>query len=86
MSRPITKAELIELLHHIRQEHSPVKRLGGKTIKYVDPHIDMRDGAVFSVTFRGYGWEETLHTQNECRDLPETLFERCMAWLDEGSA
>ena len=83
MSRPMNKDELYELLSHIEKEHSPFARSEGKCVKYVDPHIDMRDGTIFSIVFRGFGWGKTLHTQNEFRDLLDSLFERCMKFLDE---
>lgn len=84
MSKPMSRDEFLDLMTHIRQEHSPAQ-IGkfGRCVKYVDPHIDMRDGAVFAIGFRGFGWDKVLHTQNECRDLPESLFERCMKFLDE---
>jgi hypothetical protein len=81
----MTFDEFRALLDHIMDEHHPYDFLKGKrkVVKYVDPHVDMRDGKVFAVTFRGWGWEQLFHTQNECRDLPESLFDRCMAFLDE---
>lgn len=88
MSRPMNRDEFIALMQHIRDDHSPLQLAcsdGRRVVKYVDPHIDMRDGAVFSIGFRGYGWDQVLHTQNECRDLPQSLFERCMAFLDGGA-
>jgi len=77
--------EMIELLRHLREEHSPlrVSENSGRTVKYVDYSIDMRIGTVFSVTIRGFGWRETFHIVNECRDLPQTLSERIHAFLDE---
>jgi hypothetical protein len=84
MSAPMDFSEFRTLLNHIMMEHHPYRlHKGRKGVKYVDPHIDMRDGKVFALTFRGFGWEKTLHTQNECRDLPESLFDRCMDLLDE---
>lgn len=84
MSRPMDFAEFQKLLDHIMKDHHPYHpKKGCKGVKYVDPHIDIRDGKVFALTFRGFGWEKTLYTQNECRDLPESLFDRCMTLLDE---
>jgi len=84
MSNPMSFAEFQTLLDHIMKEHHPYRRHKDcKGVKYVEPHIDMRDGKVFALTFRGFGWEKTLHTQNECRDLPDSLFDRSMALLDE---
>ena len=83
MSAPMTFSQLKELLQHIDKEHSPIRyHKTGKTVKYVDPHIDMRTGHVFAVKLRGYGWEELFHTQNECIDLEASLFERIMTFLD----
>ena len=84
MSKPMSPDELNELLRHISLEHGPFRRPAiGKQVKYVHPNIDMRSNCVFSITLRGYSWEEHFYTQNECRDLPESLFERCMKFLDE---
>lgn len=85
MSKPMNHDEFNNLMKHIAIEHSPAQmNKFGRCVKYVDPHIDMRDGAIFSIGFRGFGWDEVLHTQNECRDLSESLFERCMKFLDNG--
>jgi len=81
MSRPMTLAELSDLLTFVAENHCPFKHKGGKCIKYVDPHIDMRDGKCFSVQFRGFGSEYVLHSCNEFRDAPETLYERCVSFL-----
>lgn len=82
MSRPMTFQELRDLLRHIDAEHSPIRpKRNTRSVKYVHPSIDMRTGTVFAINLRGYGWQEALHTQNECRDLPESLYERCLAFL-----
>lgn len=74
---------LANLLDFIQMYHSPLAaRSGKKVVKYVDPHIDMRDGRCFSITFRTYGTEVNFNTTNENRDNPKTLFARCMEWLD----
>ena len=83
MSNPMTRTELGDLLKHISAEHSPFGARGGRTVKYVDPHIDMRDFKCFSITLRGFSYEQHFHTQNECRDLPESLYTRVMDWLDK---
>ena len=75
--------ELGKLLDHVRVAHSFCRESHGRSIKYIDPHIDTRTWDCFAITFRFAGGEHTLHTQNECRDLPESLYERCMNWLDE---
>lgn len=83
MSRAMTMSELAELLKHIKQDHSFCKSKDGQRyVKYIDPHIDTRTWDCFAITFRMSGDDVTIHTQNECRDLPESLFERCMSWLD----
>lgn len=81
MSQTMHVRKFIELLNHIKKEHSFGDK--GKTVKYIDPHFDNRTGDCFSVTFRGYGWDKTLHCVNECRDLEKSLFERCMEFLDD---
>ena len=83
MSKPMTMNELAKLMDHIKGCHSFCQAAAGQRhVKYIDPHIDTRDWVCFSVTFRGLGADVTLHTQNECRDLPESLYTRCMNWLD----
>jgi hypothetical protein len=53
-------------------------------IKYVHPNFDNRLGMWWSITIRTMGGrEELFHTQNECRDLKESLFERVNKFLDE---
>lgn len=74
--------ELGRLLEHIRKEHSFCLQRKGRSVKYIDPHIDTRTWHCFAITFRGGCEEITLHTQNECRDLPKSLYDRCMQWLD----
>ena len=84
MSAPMTMKEFGDLLNHIRTDHSFWRASNGQRhIKYVDPHIDSRTWHCVSVKFRGGSTDEVvLHTQNECRDLPLSLYERCMKWLD----
>lgn len=82
MSAPMTMTELGELIKHIQAEHSPMDfKPGRRIVKYLHPAIDNRDGKCFAIKLRGYGWEETFHTQNECRDLPESLDQRVRAFL-----
>jgi hypothetical protein len=75
--------ELETLLKHIRLDHSFCNNHNGRFVKYIDPKIDTRDWMCFAIVFRGGGNEVVFHTQNECRDLPKSLYERCMTWLDE---
>lgn len=84
MSAPMNFQQAGDLLKLIRKEHSPFTGVcTGRRVKYVDPHFDMRTGHCFALTLRGYGWERHFHTQNECRDLPESLFDRVVAFLKE---
>lgn len=84
MSAPMTMQQLGDLLNHIRMDHSFCRPSNNaRHVKYVDPKIDARDWMCFAIVFRTFGEGVTFHTQNECRDLPESLFERCMKWLDE---
>lgn len=85
MSKAMTIKELGVLLRDIDENHSPLRptKEGLRVVKYVDPHIDMRTRTAFAITLRSYGWERTFHTQNECRDLPESLLERVTAFLKE---
>jgi hypothetical protein len=84
MSEPMSFKEFEEMVKHIEQEHSPLSWANGKVVKYIDPHFDMRDKKVFSVTFRGFGWEKNFNCANENRELKDSLFKRCMDFL--GSA
>lgn len=80
----MTMRELSLLLNHIKADHSFCRAAEGRSVKYIDPHIDTRTWTCFAITFRGGGnVEHHFHTQNECRDLPESLYTRCMSWLDE---
>jgi hypothetical protein len=83
MSKNMTLIDLANLLNYIRMYHSPfAANSGRRVVKYVDPHIDMRTGVCFSITFRTYGGEFNFYTTNEERDNPKSLFERCMDWLN----
>jgi len=85
MSQVMDFKQFMELVKHIEKDHSVHSYAGikGKTIKYIRPTFDMRGCDVFSVVLQGYGWVEHLHCTNECKDLPDSLFDRCMAFLDE---
>jgi hypothetical protein len=84
MSNPMSFKEAGELIKMIYIDHSPFSRgRGQRIVKYVDPHFDMRTGHCFALTLRGYGWEETFHTQNECRDLPDSLYDHVVKFLKE---
>ena len=84
MSQPMTFQEAGDLLKHIRDFHSSFSaHRTRKVVKYADPHFDMRTGHCFAIKLRGYGWEETFHTQNECRDLPKSLYERVIEFLNK---
>jgi hypothetical protein len=86
MSATMTMQELGDLIKHILTNHGPMtERRGVRWVKYIDPHIDCRDGRCFAIKLRGYGWEQTFHTQNECRDLPESLDQRVRAFLDKAT-
>lgn len=80
MSRAMTFREFNDLLILIAKNHSMLTGSGFR-VKYVYPSIDMRTNSVFAVRLNSGFSEVFLHTQNECRDMPETLFERCVAVL-----
>ena len=85
MSRQMNFEELQTLLQHIYISHSPTGNFmrGHRVVKYVEPVIDMRDGKCFAIKFQMFGdGDTTLYTQNEQRNNPESLFDRCMSWLD----
>lgn len=82
MSVPMSFQEFADVVKYIAEYNSPFKRKPNMpVVKYIDPHFDMRTNSVFSITLRGYGTEVLFHTQNECRDLPETLQERIINYL-----
>lgn len=84
MSDPMTINEFMKLVNHVQEDHTiGAEGRKGKTIKYIRPCFDMRGNDVFSVVFQGYGWAECLHCTNECKDLPDSLFDRCMEFLDD---
>lgn len=85
MSKAMSFNEFGQLLKHIAEHHSPFSHTDHNTrmIKYVDPHFDMRSNTVFSIKFRTYGGEYDFHVMNECRELEQSLYERCMAFLKE---
>jgi hypothetical protein len=83
MSANMTLIDLSNLLEYVYTWHSPFA--AGpyrRVVKYVDPHIDMRTGECFSITFRTYGGEFNFYTTNEERNNPKSLFQRCMDWLN----
>jgi hypothetical protein len=83
MNKDMSLIDLANLLNYIHMYHSPFAAGSGRrVVKYVDPHIDMRTGKCFSITFRTYGEEWHFYTTNEERDNPKSLFERCMDWLN----
>lgn len=93
MSRPMTLKEFADVVNFAKDHNGPfatspvVDRYGKRVripmVKYIDPHLDLRSNTVFSITFRGFGIgsEKLFHCQNECRDLPESLYDRCMTYL-----
>lgn len=83
MSLAMTFNEFAILVNFVKNKRSPyAKGLLARHVKYIDPHFDMRTNDVFSITFRGFGDERQFHVCNECRDIKESLFERCMSWLE----
>ena len=77
---------LANLLDFIQMYHSPLAaRSGRKVVKYVDPHIDMRDGMCFSITCRTYSGYINFNTTNENRDDPKSLYDRCIERLNSGT-
>ena len=83
MSAPMSFQEFGNLLKFIRDNNSPLTaKYPARSIKYIDPVFDMRTNSVFAVSFRSFGSEDkAFHTQNECRDLPQSLDERIREWL-----
>ena len=83
-TRPMSIAEVSDLQHYIQQNNrfcqgNPARR----SVKYVVFSYDTREGCVHSVTFRGGFAETSIHCSNEARFAKKSLFDRCIAWLDE---
>lgn len=86
MSANMNLYQLSNLLDFIYDNNSPLNaRSGRRVVKYVDPHIDMRDGMCFSVTFRTYSGYINFNTTNENRDDPKSLYDRCIEWLNSAT-
>lgn len=86
MSANMDLYSLHKLLAFIRENNSPfTTSKGRRVVKYVDPHIDMRDGMCFSITFRTYSGHVNFNTTNENRDDPKSLYDRCIDWLNSGT-
>jgi len=80
-SRSLTFKQFHAIMNRIGVHH----RFGGLSpepkppyIKYVHPTFDMRDGAVFSILFRGMFEDK----QFDFRDSEETMYSRIMSWLN----
>ena len=84
MSKNMSIDELRILMNYVYHHHSPFyAKPGTRIVKYVDPHVDMRTGECFSITFRTYGEDRSFYTTNEFRDA-EPLYTRIMHWLVTG--
>jgi hypothetical protein len=83
MSAAMSFQEFGNLLKYIANNNSPINHTirGTPTVKYVDPHMDMRTNTVFSVKLRGFGSEAEFYVMNEARDIPESLYDRIMTYL-----
>jgi hypothetical protein len=80
----MTFAEFNLIVEFVAKECSPFSNIDKdrRTVKYIDPHFDMRTMTVYSVGFRGLDFGPTLlHVMNESRHLPDSLFDRCVAFL-----
>lgn len=84
MSRPMTFQELVDVMKHIAANNSPFcSPRGIPCVKYAHPSLDFRTNTCFAITLRGFaGGEKVFHTQNECRDLPLSLHDRVMKYLN----
>lgn len=91
MSKSMQIEELQSLLQYIYENNSPFARpvkqvaAGRPVVKYVDPHIDMRTGAVFSVVLRRFGGlDVSFYTGNEFIECNVSLYDRIMHYLNTG--
>lgn len=87
MAKALSFQELHELLNYVKQNHSPFRKTiqRVRTITYVDPHIDMRTGEVFSIEFRGFFEDKVFTVVNEGRFHPDPLLTQIMSWLQDTS-
>lgn len=70
----MTFLEFRELLTYIAKYHRFGK--GGKSIKYVTPHIDMRSGDIHAIEFRGFNDRVfSITNENRDRDLKQWIME-----------
>lgn len=83
--RSLTANQFNEIMQIIRKKNSfgrlETVKHGGKHIKYVRPHIDMRDYAVFCVQFEGLFNDD--EGKFDFRDSDRPMYERIMEWLGE---
>lgn len=80
---PMTIQEFTYLINYIKQNNTMLTaKKGYPVVKYIDPHIDMRDMKVFSVTLRGYGSKNEFHTTNEMRGVDGSLFDTIIDFLN----
>ena len=85
MSKSMTMTELGDVIKHLRKNNSPFDGARGRpVVKYVDPHIDNRDGMCFSITFRGFGTEHNFTVTNEHINNNKSLYDRCICYLNIG--
>lgn len=71
-------------MNKIADDFNPFNKCSMKAlnVKYVYPSIDFRTNTVFAVHIKTMGGADyVLHTQNECRDLPVSLYDRCVRVL-----
>ena len=87
MAKALLISELGELLNYVHTHHSPFRKTNQRlrTVKYVDPHIDMRTGEVFSIEFRGFFEDKVFTVVNEGRFHPDPLLTQIMSWLQDTS-
>ena len=66
------------IMNEIWKNHRFAK--GGRHIKYIDPHWDMRDGMCFSIQFRGL--INTGKIDFDSRQSEVSMYDRIMIWLN----
>jgi hypothetical protein len=83
MSRNMNLKEFANLLNFMRANCRAIAPTPGyRAVKYVTPVFDLRTDDVFTITFRGFGFEDTtLSTTNSNRELKASLYDRCMEFL-----
>jgi hypothetical protein len=82
MTWGMTMGEFNKLVQHIEKHHSPRKWRSGLCVTEVQPAVNMKNGMVRAITFRGLDWEEALFDIPSFADGHDSLYNRCIELLE----